>query len=140
VAAWLLLLPLRLLASSLGRRLGTVMVLTILFVALMSVLYDHAERPTASALPAASSAASAAASTDPPRVTGPAQRPGRPQAAAVGWYARRLGVPGDRVRALGSQRLGPGRLRVLVLADLGNRQPSAWVLLHRSHGGWTVAG
>jgi hypothetical protein len=135
-AAWLLLLPLRLLASGVARRLGAVVVLTVLLVAVMSVLYDHAERPTASALPA--TVGSVTAHTGPAREVG--QAPQRPQAAAEGWYARRLGVPRDRVKALGSQPLGPGRLRVLVLADLGKRQPTAWVSLVRTHGGWTVTG
>ena len=127
MAAWLLLLPLRLLATGLGRRLATVMVLTTLFVAVMSVLYEHADRPTANARPAASTVAAPAA-------------PGRSAAAAAAasWYARRLGVPAARVRALGSQRLGPGRLRVLVLAEEGGRRPTAWVTVRRTHGGWTV--
>jgi hypothetical protein len=73
--------------------------------------------------------------------TGPAparRRPARPETVAVGWYAKRLGVPAGKVRALGSQRLGPGRLRVLVLADGQHRRPTAWIPLRRSHGGWTV--
>jgi hypothetical protein len=49
-------------------------------------------------------------------------------------------VPGGRVRALGSQRLGPGRLRVLVLAQTAaGRQATAWVPLRRTHAGWTVS-
>ncbi|HEX6678718.1 MAG TPA: hypothetical protein VF486_27345 [Actinomycetes bacterium] len=136
LAVWLLSLPLRLLATGLGRRLATVAVLTTLFVVVMSALYEHAERPTANALPAATSA---------PRPTGRAgqgpavPRPDGPGAVAVAWYARRLGVPPGRVHALGTERPGPGRLRVLVLADLGKRQPTAWVALRRTPGGWAVA-
>jgi hypothetical protein len=142
LAAWLLLAPLRLLATDLGRRLATVAVLTTLFVGVMSLLYEHAEHPTANARPAATTTRSAA----PPAAAKPAPgraapRPAdRPEAVAVGWYAKRLGVPGGRVRALGSQRLGPGRLRVLVLAQTATgRQATAWVPLRRTHAGWTVS-
>ncbi len=134
LAAWLLLLPLRLLATDLGRRLATVMVLTALFVVGMSALYEHADRPTANARPAATSASRPATRT----ATGPtAHQPDGPDALAVDWYARRLGVPTEQVHALGTEHR-PGRLRVLVLADLGNRRPTAWVTLRRTHGGWTV--
>jgi len=77
----------------------------------------------------------------PPRTgTPPAapRRPSRPETVAVDWYAKRLGVPHGRVRALGSQRLGPGRLRVLVLAEEGGRRPTAWIPLRHVHGGWKV--
>jgi hypothetical protein len=137
MAAWLLLLPLRLLASGLGRRLATVTMLTTLFVVGMSALYEHADRPTANARPAASSAARPAARPDPRPAARPPDGPG---ALAVDWYARRLGVPAAQVRALASERSGPGHLRVLVLADLGNRKPTAWVPLRRTPGGWTVGG
>jgi hypothetical protein len=147
-AAWLLGVSWRLLTGGLGRRLGAVAVLTVVFVAAMSLLYDHAERPAAGALPAAGSAAVAPpAGGDlggehpaPPR-TGPApvrRRPPGPATVAAGWYATRLGVPAGKVRALAGQRLGPGRQRVLVLADLGRRQPTAWVTLRHANGGWAV--
>jgi hypothetical protein len=67
------------------------------------------------------------------------RRPPRPEQVAAAWYAKRLGVPSGKVRALGSQRLGPGRLRVLVLAQGRQRQPTAWIPLRHAHGSWTVA-
>jgi hypothetical protein len=68
------------------------------------------------------------------------RRPQPPEAVAAAWYAKRLGVPSGRVRALGSQRLGTGRLRVLVLAQTpGGRQATAWVPLRRTRAGWTVS-
>ena len=133
LAVWLLWLPLR--ATGAGRRLATVAVLTTVFVVAISALYEHADRPTANALPAATSAPRPAAGSG----RGPAAPPpDGPGAVAVAWYAGRLGVPPGRVRALGTERAGPGRLRVLVLADLGRRRPTAWVVLRRTHGGWTV--
>jgi hypothetical protein len=142
LAVWLLLAPVRLLATDLGRRLATVAVLTTLFVGVMSLLYEHAEHPTANARPAASAPLRPA----PPTTAAPS--PGsaaprsatRPEAVAAAWCAKRLGVPSGRVRALGSQRLGGGRLRVLVLAQTGDgRQATVWVPLRRTRAGWTVA-
>ena len=142
LAVWLLLAPVRLLATDLGRRLATVAVLTTLFVGVMSLLYEHAEHPTANARPAATAPRPAAAPTTAASRPGPAA-PGsaaRPEAVAAAWYAKRLGVPSGRVRALGSQRLGTGRLRVLVLAQTGDgRQATVWVPLRRTRAGWTVA-
>jgi hypothetical protein len=142
LAVWLLLAPVRLLATDLGRRLATVAVLTTLFVGVMSLLYEHAEHPTANARPAATAPRPAAPPTTAASRPGPAA-PGsaaRPEAVAAAWYAKRLGVPSGRVRALGSQRLGGGRLRVLVLAQTGDgRQPTVWVPLRRTRAGWTVA-
>lgn len=64
---------------------------------------------------------------------------GRQGEVAVAWYAARLGLPAGRVRALGSQRIGPGQARVLVLADAGpGRLATAWVGVHRTRGGWAV--
>ena len=138
LAAWLLLAPVRLFATDLGRRLATVAVLTTLFVGVMSVLYEHAEHPTASARPATTRAAAPPTTAKPSPA--PARPASRPEAVAVGWYAGRLGVPAGRVRALGSQRLGAGRLRVLVLAPApGGRQATVWVPLRRTRAGWTVA-
>lgn len=62
-----------------------------------------------------------------------------PEQAAVAWYAARLGLAAGRVRALGSQRPGPGRARVLLLADPGaGRLATTWVGLHHTPAGWTV--
>jgi hypothetical protein len=48
-AVWLLWLPLRALGTRLGRQLATVAVLTTVLVGLITVLYEHADPPTASA-------------------------------------------------------------------------------------------
>jgi len=58
---------------------------------------------------------------------------------AVAWYAGRLGVPAGWVRALGSQRVGVGQARVLVVAETGSgRLATAWIRVHRTPGGWAV--
>jgi hypothetical protein len=141
LAGRLLLAPVRLLATDLGRRLATVVVLTTLFVGVMSLLYEHAEHPTANARPAATTTEAPAPPATKPAARPPVARPAdRPEAVAAGWYARRLGLPAGRVRALGSQRLGAGRVRVLVLAETaGGRQATVWVPLRRTRAGWTVA-
>jgi hypothetical protein len=142
LAVWLLLAPARLLVTDLGRRLATVAVLTTLFVGVMSLLYDHAEHPTANARPAATATRPPAPPATAQPSPGPAApRPAtRPEPVAVAWYAKRLGVPAGRVKALGSQRLGTGRIRVLVLAQTPDgRQATVWVPLRRTHAGWTVS-
>jgi hypothetical protein len=142
LAVWLLLAPVRLLATDLGRRLATVAVLTTLFVGVMSLLYEHAEHPTANARPAATTTRPAAPPTTAKAAPAAARPADRPEAVAAAWYAGRLGVPAGRVRALGSQRLGAGRLRVLVLVLApapGGRQATVWVPLRRTRAGWTVS-
>jgi len=140
-AAWLLLLPLR---TGIGRRLAVVAVLTTLLVGLMSVLYDHADRPTANAR---QRAAPAPGSPIPVGAAGGGGGAGRggvragPGAVAVAWYAARLGLPAGRVHALATQPTGHPRpgVRVLLLADRGHGQlATAWIHLHHTPTGWTV--
>ena len=156
VAAWLLWLPLRALATRLGRRLATVAVLTTMLVGLMTVLYEHADPPAAGARqrPGGSAAGAPApgAAGGPGRAATTPGRPGRqalpgpPRAAAAtaaqaaqGWYAARLGLPTGQVRALASQRLGPGTARVLVAAQTTpTRLATTWVTVHHTPHGWTV--
>jgi hypothetical protein len=63
-----------------------------------------------------------------------------PEAAAVAWYARRVGVPPGRVRALQRQRVGAATVQVLVVAELGGgRLPSALITVRHGRAGWKVA-
>jgi hypothetical protein len=149
-AGKVLLLPLRLLHSDLGRRVAMVTVLSLGLSGLISSLYDHADVPgtvtSARAAPAVRSVAASVARL--PATVRAKSRPvsggvvgGGPAAVAVGWYAARRGVPAGRVRALQQDRLGAGRVRVLVLApDRGGRLVTALVVVARRGAGWQVVG
>ena len=130
------------------RRAALAVVLSAAAAGLVGLSYATADadpgraraRHAAVAAPAAEPGGAAADRAASPRAGAAARhRPPRAEAVAVGWYAKRLGLPAGRVRALGSQRLGPGRLRVLVLAQGRQRQPTAWIPLRHAHGSWKVA-
>jgi hypothetical protein len=130
--------------SQLVRRLALTVALSVAATGLVGLSYATADADPAArrAVTAPAGGGQAAAGEQPARPPGPRaahRRPQRPEALAVGWYAKRLGVPAGRVRALGSQRLGTGRMRVLVLAETKGRQATAWVPLRRGRAGWTVA-
>ena len=131
--------------SPLVRRLALTALLASAATGLVGLSYatadaDSAARPAIVARAGGSQAAAGERAASPlPGPRAAHRRPQAPEVVAVGWYARRLGVPAGRVRALGSQRLGTGRVRVLVLAEAaGGRQATAWVPLRRTRAGWTV--
>jgi hypothetical protein len=131
--------------SQLARRAALTVLLSGAAAGLVGLSYANADADPARSRARAATVApaghdAAGERIGPPRAAAPAvrARPTRPETLAVDWYAKRLGVPPGRVRALGSQRLGPGRLRVLVLADSGGHQPTAWVPLRHVHGSWKV--
>jgi hypothetical protein len=131
----------------LARRLAVTVVLCAAATGLVGLSWATADADPAGIRPpavakAGGGPAAAGERTPPPRPSPRTahRRPQPPEAVAVGWYAGRLGVPAGRVRALGSQRLGAGRLRVLVLAPTpAGRQATVWVPLRRTRAGWTVA-
>jgi hypothetical protein len=138
----------RLSRSPLTRRAALTVLLSAAAAGLVGLSYATADADPAGARVRARPAAVAPAGHDaagerigPPRAGRTPVAPrrlSRPETVALDWYAKRLGVPHGRVRALGSQRLGPGRLRVLVLADSSGRQPTAWIPLRHLHGAWKV--
>ncbi|HVD15711.1 MAG TPA: hypothetical protein VNK73_14880 [Actinomycetota bacterium] len=130
----------------LARRLAVTVLLCAAATGLVGLSWATADadpagaRPPVAAKPAGPAMAGEQTPSPRPSPRAAHRRPQPPEAVAAGWYAKRLGVPGGRVRALGSQRLGPGRLRVLVLAQTAaGRQATAWVPLRRTHAGWTVS-
>ncbi|HEY2959378.1 MAG TPA: hypothetical protein VGM21_14415 [Actinomycetota bacterium] len=143
-AAWRALL--RLARSQQTRRALLTALLSAAAGGLIGLSYATADADLARARPRPAAVAPPAAGDlggerPAPRRTGPVparRRPPGPETVAAGWYAERLGVPAGKVRALGSQRLGPGRLRVLVLAEGRHGQPTAWIPLRHRHGSWTV--
>jgi hypothetical protein len=147
-AARLMLVPVRLLSTSLGRRLAGATVLSIALVVMVSTLYSHADGPagqSARATAAALSAAPAAANAAPAaaRATAAPARAAaakRPQDAAISWFARQKRVAASRVQALQQQRVSATVTRVLVMAQLGPADmPTALVTVRRDGTGWKVS-
>jgi len=152
-ATRLMLLPVRLLATPLGRRIAAATVLSFALIGMVSSLYAHADRPGAasarslSATPAAAakpaparaSAASSGAAAAPVTPTAP-RAAQRPEEAATAWFARQKHVPAERVKALQQQRVSGTVTRVLVMAQVGpSNMPTAFVTVRRDSAGWKVS-
>jgi hypothetical protein len=147
------LLPMRLLATSMGRRLAATVVLSVGLVGGVSTLYDHADSPTAvvrplNALNAAASKPAAAKPAAKPAGRGAqdstaaaAARPAkRPEDAAAAWYAQHVRVSPDRVHALQRQRVSATVTRVMVVAEVSaTRMATDMVTVKRAGDGWKVS-
>ena len=143
-AAQLMLLPLRLLASQLGRRLTAVAVLMLLLGSFVSTLYDHADAPAAgSRLRAVAVPAALERTADVHRTTAGAvvrQVGQRPDEVAAEWFARSQHVALDKVQPLQQRRVNSSTTVVLVMADAGKgRMPTAYVTVRLGKSGWAVA-
>ncbi len=150
-AAKLMLAPLRLLATPMGRRLAATTVLSVALVGAVNSLYEHADGPAVTvqralhAVPAAASKPAAAAigetadaSGRPSAATAP-RAAKRPEDAAAAWYARQEGVPPSRVHALQRQRVSATVTRVLVMAEVSaTDMPTTFVDVKRDGEGWKV--
>jgi hypothetical protein len=144
------MLPLRMLATSRGRRLSLAAVLSLGMVGTVSLLYDHADSPTAVVKPlnalnaAAAKPAPAHAATKPAAAkestAAAAARPAkRPEDAAAAWYARRVSVSPDRVHALQRTRVSATVTKVMVVAEVSaTRMSTAMVTVKRAGDGWKV--
>ena len=130
-----LMLAAQLVANSrLGRRLCSAVLVTALCAAAVGAMYDHPDALARPALAAAHAPTSRAPATTTAR---PAATPG---AAAAAWFARRARVPATKVRVLQEDRVGGGRVRVLVMAEVGRgRYDTALVTLRRVKGAWVLA-
>ena len=147
-AARLMLVPVRLLSTSLGRRLAGATLLSLALVVTVSMLYSHADGPAgqsataAAALPSTPAAATKAAPAAARAAAAPAASTAarRPQDAAIAWFARQQGVAASRVEALQQQRVSATVTRVLVMAQLGPADmPTALVTVRRDGAGWKVS-
>jgi hypothetical protein len=141
-AARLMLLPLRMLATSMGRRVAAATVLSVALVALVASLYASAEggvaNPAVRATPVA--AAKPAAAAQPTAAAAAAGAAARPEDAATTWFARQQRVPADRVRALQRQQVSATVTKVLVLAQVSpSDMPTAFVTVRRDRAGWKVS-
>jgi hypothetical protein len=143
VAAWVLALPMRLAATSFGRRLLAGAALAVVLVAAVGFLYDSADQPRVAAsfrpagLATSGSATGAGrqASASPVR----AERAPGPDEVAAAWFAARQRVPVDQVRSLQRRRVRATETQVLVVAEAaGSRMPSQWVTVRKGAGGWKV--
>lgn len=149
------LVPLRFLfQTGLGRRLTTTAVLSILMVGTISLLYAHADTPSASGLlatpaavakpatpgQAAATATGAGASGKTTLAAVAAARPAEnPASAATAWYAAKLRLASDRVQALQQQSITRDKVKVMVMAQVTESDlPTAFVTVVRSGGGWKV--
>lgn len=152
-ATRLMMIPLRMVATPLGRRLAGAVVLSVALVAMVSSLYAHADPPPAGS--ARGLAAVPAAAAKPAGAGGRAGSPGaaaaavnpaapraaqRPEDAATAWYARQKQVPVNRVKALQRQRLSGTVVRVLVMAKVSpSNMPTAFLTVRRGSAGWKVS-
>ncbi len=147
----ILLQPLRVLQSELGRRLLAAAALGVALVALVGGLYAHPDAPAradgkAAVARAAAPRPQAAAGARQPRApaagvrSAPARQlaAGRPDQAAVAAYAARLNVPVAKVQALQQRQQDANTVQVLVLAEAGGRLRTAWVTANRGTAGWTA--
>jgi hypothetical protein len=149
------LVPVRMLGTSIGRRVAATAVLSLLLVGAVSALYAHADspnsqpRPLFSAAPAAApkpatgkaaSAAKGGVASGQTLASVAVSRPAKDaRSAAVAWYAKRLRVSPDRVQALQQQRVNATTINVLVMAQVSESNvPTALVTVKRAGGGWKV--
>jgi hypothetical protein len=145
------LLPMRLLATSVGRRIAATMVLSVALVGTVTMLYDHADSATAVVRPlnalntaakpaAAHRVAKAAGSPTRESTAAAAARPAkRPEDAAAAWYAQHVRVSPDRVHALQRTRVSANVTRVMVVAEVSaSRMSTDMVTVKRAGNGWKV--
>jgi hypothetical protein len=145
LAALVLSWPMRLAATSLGRRLLAAAALAMVLVGTVGFLYDSADPPrsAASFRPAGAVLPPGAAAPGPARQA--AAAPARPQRAtdpaevAAAWFAAREGLPAGTVRALQQRRISASEVQVLVMAEAsGASMPSRYVTVRKGSGGWRV--
>jgi hypothetical protein len=138
-----MLIPLRMLATSMGRRVAAATLLSVALVAMVASLYANAEggvaapavraTPVAAAKPAAPAVRAATAAPAPAAAA-------RPEDAAASWFARQHRVPVDHVRALQRQQISATVTKVLVLAQVSpSDMPTAFVTVRRDRAGWKVS-
>jgi hypothetical protein len=144
-AAWLLSWPMRLAATSMGRRLIAAVVLAVVAVATVGYLYDTADRPreVVAFQPAGLAASTPTGDATTARQTAASPVRAKPAAsaadAAAAWFAGHEGVPADKVRPLQQRKVKANEVQVMVVADAGGAEmPSLWVTVRKGPSGWKV--
>jgi hypothetical protein len=62
----------------------------------------------------------------------------QPRDAAIAWFAKKSGVPVDKVRAQQQVAAGEGKVKILVMAEIGDRIDTDEVTVTRTRTGWRV--
>ena len=142
-AAWVLALPMRLAATSIGRRLLVAVTLAVLAVGAVGYLYDSADQPrvAASFRAAGLETRVPAAPAAPRRTIAPPVRSRRAATAAeaaTAWFAARQRVAVGAVRALQQRRVSKTEAQVLVVAQAAGSMPSEYVTVRKGPNGWRV--
>jgi hypothetical protein len=146
LAVEVMLLPLGMLRTRMGRRLLAVATLALVLTTVVGALYDNADVPARATGKAAAlrrtAARQPAAQADrrTGNAAGPARELGRrPEDVAANWFAKRQGVARDQVQALQQQKVSSTERRVLVMADAGGgRLPTGYVTVRRDGSGWSA--
>jgi hypothetical protein len=138
LAATVLLAPLAWVGrTAAGRRLLAVATVAVAIAGLVAALYAHPD--TAGIATGPTQARRGAAERQHVAGRPGDQTAGTAEAAAVAWYARRVGVAPAHVRALQRQRVTAAEVRVLVIAELvDGRLPTALVTVRHGPAGWQV--
>jgi hypothetical protein len=147
-AARLMLVPARMLATAMGRRVAAATLLSVALVAMVASLYANAEggvaapaaraTPVAASKPTGAAPARAASAATPAPAAAPAGA-ARPEDAAAAWFARQRRVPVNHVKALQRQQISATVTKVLVLAQVSpSDMPTAFVTVRRDRAGWKV--
>ena len=144
-AAWLLSWPMRLAATSIGRRLLAAVVLAVVAVATVGYLYKSADQPReAVAFRPAGLATGTPTGDAMTRQTAASPVRAKPATAtaaeaAASWFAARQGVPAAKVRPLQQRKVKANEVQVLVVAEAGGaKMPSRYVTVRKGPSGWKV--
>jgi hypothetical protein len=143
----LLLLPVKALQTERGRRLVAALGLGLALQGMVGFMFANADAPPGTVQAAAVQPLAAGAAAQGPARAGvqPAAKAGqavgdhaKPQDAAVAWFARQAGVPLNKVKALQQRPAGSGKVKVVVMAEDGERVDTDEVTVTRTGTGWRV--
>jgi hypothetical protein len=147
-AAWLLAWPMRLAATSTGRRVLAAVALAVVVVVGVGYLYDSADPPGRAAamfrpagLSAEASGATKTAAVGRQAAASPVRGKRATTAAevAAAWWAARQKVAVDKVQSLQQRRVSATEVQVLVVAEgAGSRMASDYVTVRKGPSGWKV--
>jgi hypothetical protein len=148
----LLMVPVRVMRTAVGRRVVAAAALAIALQGMVGLMFSNADAPTATAgaavreasvragqgtthaaahQPAAPAKASASKKAAPKTYA-------KPQEAAAAWFAKQAGVPVSKVRALQQRPAGENKAKVLVMAEYGDNVDTDEVTVVRGDAGWRV--
>jgi len=143
--------PFRMLRTELGRRVAAALLVSATLATTVQTMYANADAPAVAAAAGQRLAGGGAAAAPGARTTRSKPTGSKPTGsgngttpangaaeAAVAWYAKRRGVPADKVTLLQQRRKNDNEVRVLVMVELGDRLDTAEVRVRRTKNGWKV--